>query len=110
MADPATPAAGAEDAARPEDTVTVRRALISVSDKTRSVDFARGLERLGVEIVSTGGTASSLREAGIEVRDGTDLTGSPEIFSGRVKTLDPPLHGGLLSVRVGSMHMEILGA
>jgi len=110
MADPATPAAGAEDPARPEDTVTVRRALISVSDKTGIVDFARGLERLGVEIVSTGGTASSLREAGIEVRDVSDLTGSPEILSGRVKTLHPRLHAALLAVRDDPEHMETLEA
>ena len=110
MADSATPAAGAEDAARPEDTVTVRRALISVSDKTGIVDFARGLERLGVEIVSTGGTASSLREAGIEVRDVSDLTGSPEILSGRVKTLHPRLHAALLAVRDDPEHMETLEA
>jgi phosphoribosylaminoimidazolecarboxamide formyltransferase/IMP cyclohydrolase len=110
MADPVTPAAGAEDAARPEDTVRVRRALISVSDKTGIVDFARGLERLGVEIVSTGGTASSLREAGIEVRDVSELTGSPEILSGRVKTLHPRLHAALLAVRDDPEHMETLEA
>ena len=81
MADPATPAAGAEDAARPEDTVTVRRALISVSDKTGIVDFARGLERLGVEIVSTGGTAAALARRASRSRDVADLTGSPEILA-----------------------------
>src|SRR4051794_31483337 len=89
MADPATPATGAEAGPRPEDAVKVRRALISVSDKTGIVDFARGLARLGVEIVSTGGTAASLRDAGIEVRDGSELTGPPEILSGRGKTLHP---------------------
>jgi phosphoribosylaminoimidazolecarboxamide formyltransferase/IMP cyclohydrolase len=110
MADPVTPAAGAADAARPEDTVKVRRALVSVSDKTGIVDFARGLERLGVEIVSTGGTASSLREAGIEVREVSDLTGSPEILSGRVKTLHPRLHAALLAVRDDPEHMRTLEA
>jgi len=90
--------------------LVVRRALISVSDKTGIVDFARGLERLGVEIVSTGGTASSLREAGIEVRDVSDLTGSPEILSGRVKTLHPRLHAALLAVRDDPEHMETLEA
>jgi phosphoribosylaminoimidazolecarboxamide formyltransferase/IMP cyclohydrolase len=110
MADPATPAAGADEAAQPEDSVKVRRALISVSDKTGIVDFARGLERLGVEIVSTGGTASSLREAGIEVRDVSELTGSPEILSGRVKTLHPRLHAALLAVRDDREHMETLEA
>jgi phosphoribosylaminoimidazolecarboxamide formyltransferase / IMP cyclohydrolase len=110
MADPAIPATGAEEAARPEDAVDVRRALISVADKTGIVDFARGLERLGVEIVSTGGTASSLREAGIEVRDVSDLTGSPEILSGRVKTLHPRLHAALLAVRDDPEHMQTLEA
>src|SRR5438477_11948379 len=83
MADPATPATGDEETAQPEAVVKVRRALISVSDKTGIVDFARGLARLGVEIVSTGGTASALREADIEVRDVSDLTGSPETLDGR---------------------------
>ena len=110
MADQATPAAGADAAARPEDAVKVRRALISVSDKTGIVDFARGLERAGVEIVSTGGTSSALREAGIEVRDVSDLTGSPEILSGRVKTLHPRLHAALLAVRDDPEHMQTLEA
>ncbi len=108
MADPATPAAGAEEAAQPEDAAMVRRALISVSDKTGIVDFARGLARLGIEIVSTGGTASALREADVEVRDVSDLTGSPEILSGRVKTLHPRLHAALLAVRDDPDHMRTL--
>jgi phosphoribosylaminoimidazolecarboxamide formyltransferase/IMP cyclohydrolase len=108
MAEPATPATGAEAAPRPEEAVKVRRALISVSDKTGIVDFARGLARLGVEIVSTGGTAAALREAGIEVRDVSDLTGSPEILSGRVKTLHPRLHAGLLAVRDDPEHMDTI--
>src|SRR3954449_3717806 len=110
MADPATPATGAEAAALPEDAVKVSRALISVSDKTGIVDFARGLARMGVEIVSTGGTAAALREAGIEVRDVSELTGSPEILSGRVKTLPPRLHAALLAVRDDPEHMETLEA
>src|SRR5213596_463898 len=110
MADPATPAAGAEAAAGAEDPVKVRRALISVSDKTGIVDFARGLARLGVEIVSTGGTAAALREAEIEVRDVSDLTGSPEILNGRVKTLHPRLHAALLAVREDPEHMATLEA
>ena len=110
MADPATPAAGTEASARPEDGVKVRRALISVSDKTGIVDFARGLAQLGVEIVSTGGTATVLREAGIEVRDVSDLTGSPEILGGRVKTLHPRIHAGLLAVRDDPEHMEVLAS
>jgi phosphoribosylaminoimidazolecarboxamide formyltransferase/IMP cyclohydrolase len=110
MADSVTPAAGTEASAVPEDAVRVRRALISVSDKTGIVDFARGLARLGVEIVSTGGTAIALRDAGIEVRDVADLTGSPEILGGRVKTLHPRLHAGLLAVRDDPEHMEVLAS
>src|SRR5436190_15306637 len=110
MADPATPAAGAEAAAGAEDPVKVRRALISVSDKTGIADFARGLARLGVEIVSTGGTATALREAGIEVRDVAELTGSPEILGGRVKTLHPRLHAALLAVRDDPDHVATLEA
>jgi phosphoribosylaminoimidazolecarboxamide formyltransferase/IMP cyclohydrolase len=110
MADSTTPAAGTEPSAPPEDALRVRRALISVSDKTGIVDFARGLARLGVEIVSTGGTATALREAGIEVRDVSDLTGSPEILGGRVKTLHPRLHAGLLAIRDDPEHMEVLAS
>src|SRR3954465_6952683 len=108
MADPATPATGAEAAALPEDAVKVSRALISVSDKTGIVDFARGLARMGVEIVSPGGTAAALREAGIEVRDVSELTGSPEILDGRVKTLHPRLHAALLAVRDNPDHAATL--
>lgn len=72
------------------------RALISVSDKTGVVEFARSLEKLGVEIVSTGGTATALRDAGIAVQDVSEVTGFPEIMDGRVKTLHPLVHGGLL--------------
>src|SRR4051812_22968890 len=110
MADPAVPATGAEESARQEDSVRVRRALISVSDKTGIVDFARGLAQLGIEIVSTGGTAAALRDAGIEVRDVSDLTGSPEILGGRVKTLHPRLHAGLLAIRDDPEHMKTLEA
>ncbi len=74
----------------------VQRALISVSDKHGVVDFARGLEQLGVQILSTGGTAKLLRQENIEVIDVTDITGFPEIMDGRVKTLHPKIHGGLL--------------
>ena len=93
-----------------EGAIKVRRALISVSDKTGIVDFARGLARLGVEIVSTGGTAAALREAGLEVRDVAELTGSPEILDGRVKTLHPRLHAALLAVRDDPEHMATLEA
>ncbi len=79
--------------------VPVRRALLSVSDKTGLVDFAHGLDALGVALVSTGGTAAALREAGLPVTDVSTLTGFPEIMDGRVKTLHPKVHGGLLGRR-----------
>ncbi len=84
--------------------VPVRRALLSVSDKRGIVDFARGLAELGVELVSTGGTARELAEAGLTVRSVEDLTGFPEIMGGRVKTLHPKLHAGLLAVRDDPTH------
>ncbi|ANB16469.1 bifunctional phosphoribosylaminoimidazolecarboxamide formyltransferase/IMP cyclohydrolase [Dokdonella koreensis] len=77
----------------------VRRALLSVSDKTGLIDLARGLAARGVELLSTGGTARALREAGLAVRDVSELTGFPEIMDGRVKTLHPKVHGGLLGRR-----------
>ena len=77
----------------------VRRALLSVSDKTGIVDFARALAERGVELLSTGGTARALREAGLTVKDVSDVTGFPEIMAGRVKTLHPLVHGGLLGRR-----------
>ncbi len=85
--------------------VKVRRALLSVSDKTGVVDFARGLAALGVELVSTGGTAAALREGGLEVRAIEDFTGFPEIMGGRVKTLHPKLYAGLLALRDDEEHM-----
>ena len=84
----------------------VSRALLSVSDKTGIVEFARGLAELGVEIVSTGGTASELADAGIPVRSVSDLTGFPEIMDGRVKTLHPKLHAGLLALRDEPAHLQ----
>jgi len=78
--------------------VTIRRALVSVSDKTGIVEFARALTRFGVEIISTGGTLSALREAGIRALPISEVTGFPEILDGRVKTLHPKIHGGLLGV------------
>ncbi|BCT92618.1 bifunctional purine biosynthesis protein PurH [Lysobacter helvus] len=78
------------------DRLPVRRALLSVSDKTGLVDFARALSALGVELVSTGGTAKALRDAGLPAKDVSDLTGFPEMMDGRVKTLHPMVHGGLL--------------
>jgi phosphoribosylaminoimidazolecarboxamide formyltransferase/IMP cyclohydrolase len=86
--------------------VQIGRALLSVSDKTGIVEFARGLADLGIEIVSTGGTAGTLEEAGITVRSITDLTGFPEIMDGRVKTLHPKLYAGLLAVREDPAHMR----
>jgi phosphoribosylaminoimidazolecarboxamide formyltransferase/IMP cyclohydrolase len=90
---------------RPGD-VRVARALLSVSDKTGIVEFARGLSELGVEIVSTGGTAGTLEDAGIAVRSISDLTGFPEIMDGRVKTLHPKLYAGLLAVRDNPDHLQ----
>ena len=86
--------------------VRIARAVLSVSDKTGIVDFARGLAALGVELVSTGGTASALQEAGLEVRPIEDFTGFPEIMDGRVKTLHPRLYAGLLALRDDPSHME----
>ncbi len=86
------------------DLVPVRRALISLSDKSGLDELAAGLARHGVEIVSTGGTAAKLRELGANVRDVSDLTGFPEMMDGRVKTLHPKVHGGLLGVRDNPEH------
>jgi phosphoribosylaminoimidazolecarboxamide formyltransferase / IMP cyclohydrolase len=84
----------------------IRRALLSVSDKRGIVDFARGLAELGVDLVSTGGTAKELREAGLTVEAIEDFTGFPEIMDGRVKTLHPKLYAGLLAVRSNEEHLE----
>ncbi|HEU4510987.1 MAG TPA: bifunctional phosphoribosylaminoimidazolecarboxamide formyltransferase/IMP cyclohydrolase [Pyrinomonadaceae bacterium] len=86
----------------------IRRALISVSDKTGIVDFAQDLSRFNVEIISTGGTAKSLRDAGINVRDISEITGFPEMMDGRVKTLHPRVHGGLLAMRSNPEHVAAL--
>lgn len=85
--------------------VTVTRALLSVSDKSGILDLARALDRHGVELVSTGGTAKAIRDAGLPVRDISDLTGFPEMMDGRVKTLHPVVHGGLLAVRDNPEHV-----
>ena len=90
----------------------IQTALLSVSDKTGLPEFARRLAALGVRILSTGGTARLLRESGIEVQDVSDYTGFPEIMDGRVKTLHPKVHGGLLARRDEPAHlrqMEELG-
>ena len=86
----------------------IQRALLSVSDKTGLVDFARGLAQLGVELLSTGGTARALREAGLTVRDVSDFTGFPEMLDGRVKTLHPKVHAGLLFLRGLREHVETM--
>ena len=88
--------------------VPVRRALISVSDKAGLEDLAAGLQRHGIEIVSTGGTAAKLREQGAAVRDISELTGFPEMMDGRVKTLHPKVHGGLLGVRDNPEHVAAM--
>ena len=85
-------------------TVTVGRALLSVFDKSGMADFARGLSEAGVELVSTGGTHKLIAETGLPVREISDLTGFPEMMDGRVKTLHPKVHGGLLSVRDNPEH------
>src|ERR1051326_6306639 len=91
-----------------DGAIQVRRALISVSDKTGVADFAKSLAALGVEILSTGGTASALREAGLEVTDVSEFTGQEEILDGRVNTLHPRLHAALLARRGDSEHMATL--
>jgi phosphoribosylaminoimidazolecarboxamide formyltransferase / IMP cyclohydrolase len=88
--------------------ITIRRALLSVSDKTGLVDLGRALAAKGVELVSTGGTARALREAGLAVQDVSDLTGFPEMMDGRVKTLHPKVHGGLLAVRDDAAHVAAM--
>ena len=91
-----------------DGAIRVRRALISVSDKTGVADFAKSLADLGVEILSTGGTAAALREAGLEVTDVSEFTGQEEILGGRVKTLHPRLHAALLARRDDPEHMATL--
>jgi phosphoribosylaminoimidazolecarboxamide formyltransferase/IMP cyclohydrolase len=100
---------GAVEATAPGE-VRVRRALLSAFDKRGLVEFARGLVELGVEIISTGGTARELEEAGIDTRPVEDYTGFPEILDGRVKTLNPLIYSGLLAVRSDSEHIETLNA
>src|SRR5580698_4619032 len=93
-----------------ENLRRVSRALISVSDKTGVVDFARALAGHDVELVSTGGTRKTLSDAGLTVLDVSDLTGFPEMMDGRVKTLHPAVHGGLLAMRGNAAHMEAMRA
>ena len=86
----------------------IRRAILSVTDKTGLVDFARKLSALGIELVSTGGTAKLLRESGIPVKDISELTGFPEMLDGRVKTLHPKVHGGILHRREDPTHVAAI--
>ena len=90
--------------------VNVKRALISVSDKTGVIAFAQALEAMGVEILSTGGTAKLLREAGVSVTEVSDYTGFPEMLDGRLKTLHPKIHGGLLGRRDLPAHVQAMQA
>jgi phosphoribosylaminoimidazolecarboxamide formyltransferase / IMP cyclohydrolase len=92
------------------DQVRVSRALLSVSDKTGLVDFARALHARGIVLVSTGGTHRALVEAGLPVTEVADLTGFPEMMDGRVKTLHPAVHGGLLAIRDNPEHQAALAA
>ncbi|MGR3511338.1 MAG: bifunctional phosphoribosylaminoimidazolecarboxamide formyltransferase/IMP cyclohydrolase [Paracoccaceae bacterium] len=92
------------------DLQPVRRALLSVSDKTGLVDFATALDARGISLVSTGGTAKALRDAGLTVADVADLTGFPEMMDGRVKTLHPAVHGGLLALRDDEAHVASMEA
>ena len=91
------------------DQVKIKRALLSVSDKTGIVELGQALVAQGVELVSTGGTAKALRDAGLPVRDISDLTGFPEMMDGRVKTLHPVVHGGLLARRDAPEHGALGG-
>ena len=90
------------------DTTPIRRALISVSDKTGLIDLGKALAARGVELLSTGGSARALREAGLAVRDVSEVTGFPEMMDGRVKTLHPKVHGGLLALRDNDDHVAAM--
>lgn len=90
--------------------VGIKRALLSVSDKAGIVELASSLAKAGVELISTGGTARTLRDAGLDVRDVSDVTGFPEMMDGRVKTLHPLIHGGLLAVRDNQEHSDAMAA
>ena len=90
------------------DLHPIRRALLSVSDKTGLIDLGRALAARDVELLSTGGSAKTLRDAGLEVRDVADVTGFPEMMDGRVKTLHPGVHGGLLALRDNDEHVAAM--
>ena len=82
----------------------IQRAILSVTDKTGLVEFAKQLAEIGVELISTGGTARRLRDSGVKVKDISELTGFPEMLDGRVKTLHPRVHGGILHMRSNPEH------
>src|SRR4030066_1407134 len=86
----------------------VKRALVSVSDKTGLVEFSKGLSELGIEILSTGGTATALDKGGVPVMGVSEVTKFPEMLDGRVKTLHPAIHGGILAMRSKDEHMEAI--
>src|SRR3954466_4674721 len=92
------------------DLRRITRTLLSVSDKSGLIDFARALAARGVELVSTGGTRRALADAGLRVRDVAEVTGFPEMMDGRVKTLHPKVHGGLLAIRDNSEHAAAMQA
>ncbi|RYG64037.1 bifunctional phosphoribosylaminoimidazolecarboxamide formyltransferase/IMP cyclohydrolase, partial [archaeon] len=92
------------------DHIPIKRALLSVYDKTDLLELGNALAELGVELLSTGGSAKALREGGLMVTDISEVTGSPEILDGRVKTLHPKVHGGLLAVRGNAKHKQDLQA
>src|SRR5262249_7513312 len=93
-----------------ENLRRISRALLSVSDKTGLIELARTLAAHGIELVSTGGTRSALAEAGLKVLDVADITGFPEMVDGRVKTLHPKVHGGLLAIRDNAAHVASMEA
>src|SRR6195256_5604174 len=88
----------------------VTRALLSVSDKCGLIEFARALASHGIDLVSTGGTAKAIAAAGLKVTDVSELTGFPEMMDGRVKTLHPKVHGGLLAIRGNAEHVDAMKA
>src|SRR5947207_2508767 len=91
------------------DLVPVKRALLSVSDKTSLADFAHALhEEFSIELISTGGTARFLREQGLAVKDVSEVTGFPEMMDGRIKTLHPKIHGGILAIRDNQQHQAAM--
>ncbi len=98
----------APDFPPPADRAPIKRALISVSDKTGLIEAAKTLAEMGVELVSTGGTRAAIADAGLAVKDISELTGFPEMMDGRVKTLHPIVHGGLLSVRDAPEHAKAM--